>query len=117
LGKYEHAAKVFRRALAIRPNWQGSAFRLSMLYDGAEAAKMQDLEKLALAVEDNPFDSGLLLSLGMMLFFDGQFDRADLCFQNAARLGGSDEALIADFLPGAAGAGAAAPAKPRKVSF
>jgi hypothetical protein len=53
----------------------------------------------------------------MMLFFDGQFDRADLCFQNAARLGGSDEALIADFLPGAAGAGAAAPAKPRKVSF
>jgi hypothetical protein len=117
LGKYEHAAKVFRRGLAIRPNWQGSAFRLSMLYDGAEAAKMQDLEKLALAVEDNPFDSGLLLSLGMMLFFDGQFDRADLCFQNAARLGGSDEALIADFLPGAAGAGAAAPAKPRKVSF
>jgi tetratricopeptide (TPR) repeat protein len=116
MGQYENASKAFRRGLALRSNWQGTAFRLSTLYDGAEAAKTQHIEKLALAVEDNPFDSGLLMTLGIELFFDGQFDRAELCFQNAARLGGGDEALVADFLPGAKASGAPA-AKPRKVSF
>lgn len=116
MGQYENASKAFRRGLALRSNWQGTAFRLSTLYDGAEAAKTQHIEKLALAVEDNPFDSGLLMTLGIELFFDGQFDRAELCFQNAARLGGGDEALVADFLSGAKAGGAPA-AKPRKVSF
>lgn len=115
MGHYQNAAKAFRRGLAIRPNWQGSGFRLATLYGGVDAAKSQDIDKLALAVEENPFDSGLLMTLGLMLYFDGQFDRAELCFQNAARLGGSDEPLLADFLrnadPGAV------PAKPRKVSF
>ncbi len=117
MGQFENASKALRRGLALRSNWQGTAIRLSTLYDGAEAAKTQHIEKLALAVEENPFDSGLLMTLGVELFFDGQFDRAELCFQNAARLGGGDEALVADFLPGAKPVGAPAPAKTRKVTF
>jgi len=117
MGQFENAAKALRRGLALRSNWQGTALRLSTLYDGAEAAKTQHIEKLAQAVEENPFDSGLLMTLGVELFFDGQFDRAELCFQNAARLGGGDEALVADFLPGVKPAGAPAPAKTRKVTF
>lgn len=117
MGQYAQASKAFRRGLALRSNWQGTAFRLETLYDGAEAVKTQHIEKLALAVEENPFDSGLLMTLGVELFFDGQFDRAELCFQNATRLGGSDEALVADFLPGAKPAAAPAPGKSRKVTF
>lgn len=114
MGQYANAAKAFRRGLAIRSNWQGTTLRLDALYDGATAAKTQHLEKLAQAVESNPFDAELLEVLGIELFFDGQFDRAELCFSRAVQLGGDSERLLADFLPGSKPA--AAP-RARKVSF
>ncbi len=112
--QYENAAKAFRRGLSIRSNGPGTAFRLATLYDGDNATKIQHLEKLAKAVEANPFDANLLTVLGIALFFDGQFDRAELCFSRAVQLGGDADRLLTDFLPGPKPAGASAS---QKISF
>jgi hypothetical protein len=98
LGRYEKAATAFRRGLQIRSDWRGTPFRLDDLYGGAAVAKTQHVETLARAVDANPFDADLLLVLGMMLFFDGQQDRALVFFGRAAQLGANEDHLLDDFL-------------------
>ena len=98
LGRYEKAAAAFRRGLNVRSDWRGTPFRLDDLYGGAAVAKTQQIETLAGAVEANPFDADLLLVLGMMLFFDGQADRAAVFFARAAQLGANEDHLLDDFL-------------------
>ncbi len=87
LGQYEAAASAFRRGLALRSNWRGTPFRLEDLYGKAPLPKNAHIEKLAMAVEDNPFDADLLFVLGLQLFFDGQADRAGVFLTRAAQLG------------------------------
>jgi tetratricopeptide (TPR) repeat protein len=100
LGQYENAAKAFRRGLLVRSSWRGSPIRLDAVYGPAgTAAKVQHLERLAEAVEVNSFDSDLLLVLGVMLFFDGQVDCAELCFSRVSQLGGDSQGLLSDFVP------------------
>jgi tetratricopeptide (TPR) repeat protein len=109
IGQYESAAKAFRRGLGLRSNWRGAALRLDTIYGGADLPKMQHLANLAKAVEDNPFDSDLLLVLGLVLYFDGQIDRAQLCFSRLSQLGGDDDRLLSDLKPQPKPAGAADP--------
>jgi hypothetical protein len=116
LGQFDSAAKAFRRGLTVQSNWRGSALQLDALYGHGAIVKEQHLEELAKAVEDNPLDADLLLTLGMELYFDGQRDRAELCFARAVQLG-ADSQLLIDFLPQPKPAGAAdAPAR-GKISF
>lgn len=120
LGQYENAAKAFRRGLLVRSGWRGSPFRLDTLYGaGGNAIKVQHLESLAEAVETNPFDADLLLVLGVALLFDGQVDRAELCFSRVTQLGGDSQRLLGDLLPQPKPAGALdPPAKATgKISF
>ena len=121
LGQYEYAAKAFKRALLIRDDWRGSPFRLSELYVDSPIAKTQHLENLAAAVEENPFDGDLLLTLGLELYFDGQRERAAVFLSRVAQFGG-DEAPIKYFLQqpkpdGAPDQPPAKPARPGKVVF
>jgi hypothetical protein len=99
LGSYESAAKAFRRALAIRPDWSASPFRLQDLYGAGALSKTAHLEGLAAAVEANPFDSELITVLAIELYFDGQRERAELFFVRAAQLGANDDRLLAAFVP------------------
>jgi tetratricopeptide (TPR) repeat protein len=119
LGQYASAAKAFRRGLVVRSSWRGSPIRLDTLYGPAgQQIKIQHLEALAQAVESNPFDAELLLVLGMSLYFDGQNDRAELCFGRVTQLSGDGQQLLRDFLPPPGPAGATPPAKPSgRVSF
>jgi hypothetical protein len=117
LGQYENAAKTFRRGLKIRSDWTDSPFRLDQIYGGARLAKTQHLENLAKAVEANPLDVNLLLTLGMQLFFDGQRDRASVFFARAAQLGGNEDRLLNDFLPRPAPAGEAQQLGAAKIVF
>jgi hypothetical protein len=98
LGQYDSAARAFRRGLLVRSDWNGSPFRLDQLYDNAPLAKTHHLEDLARAVEANPFDSDLLLILGMQLFFDGQPDRSRVFLARSAQLGGNENRLLDNLL-------------------
>ena len=119
LGQYPNAAKAFRRGLTLRNDWRDSPFRLEALYVDAPISKTQHLENLAKAVEDNPFDADLLLTLGLELYFDDQKDRAAVFLSRVAQFGG-DENLIKYFLQAPKPAGvpdAAAPRAGGKVVF
>jgi hypothetical protein len=117
LGQYENAAKAFRRGLKIRSDWTGSPFRLDQIYGDGRLAKTQHLENLAKAVEANPLDANLLLTLGIQLFFDGQRARASVFFARAAQLGGNEDRLLNDFLPKPAPTGAAEQRGAAKIVF
>ncbi len=98
LGQYEAAAKAFQRGLRLRPEWADSDFELGPLYGANHLAKLSHREGLAQAIEQNPLDAGLLLTMGAMLYFDGQKERSRLFFQRSAQLGGNDSHLLDGFL-------------------
>lgn len=116
MGQYDTALKSFRRALKVRGDWTDSAFRLNQLYEDDQISKTAHLENLAKAVEANPLDAGLLTTLGIELYFDGQRDRAGVFFARAAQLGGNEDQLLNALLtqPGPKGA-EAKPANPKVV--
>jgi hypothetical protein len=120
-GDYESAVKVFRRGLKVRGDWSDSPFRLDDLYGDDRIAKTARLEGLAKAVEANPFDSTLLVALGMLLYFDGHPDRAEVFFARAAQLGANGDRLLDAFLPHPGPEGApppqGAPRADGKVAF
>ena len=117
LGQFDSAMKAFRRGLRIRPDWTDSEFRLDQIYGADRLAKTTHLENLAKAVEANPFDSDLLIALGMQLYFDGQRDRASLFFARAAQLGGNEDRLLNDFVPKPGPAGAPKAEHAAKIVF
>jgi len=94
-GRYEMAAKAFRRGLGLDPAWPRSGFRLNELYNANLRAKATHLEALAVASENDPNNADLLFLLGICLFFDGHRDRAAPFFERVAQLAGP-----ADYLRG-----------------
>jgi len=120
-GRYENAAKAFRRGLKIRSDWSDSPLRLEQLYGPGKLAKTAHLENLAKAVEANPLDSELLIALGMQLFFNGEAQRSEVFFARASQLGANDDRLLDHFLPHPGPAGAGKPDNPArqagKVAF
>jgi tetratricopeptide (TPR) repeat protein len=101
LGNYASATKSFRRALSLDENWWDSPLKLSKLY-GQKAdqkqARLDHLESVAEAVEQNPQDANLLTLLGLHLFFDDQQQRALTFFQRAEQLGANDTGELDRFL-------------------
>ncbi len=113
MGQYESAAKAFKRGLQVRGDWRGTPLRLDDLYADAQISKTQHLEELAKAIEINPFDSNLLLAMGLELYFDGQPERAKVFLSRVAQFGG-DEKLLEKFLQQPKPAGAPDPPRERK---
>jgi hypothetical protein len=92
-GRYEMAAKAFKRGVGLDPAWPRSGFRLNELYNANQRAKAAHLEALAAASEKDPNNGDLLFLLGISLFFDGQRDRSTPFFERAAQLAGQGDHL------------------------
>ncbi len=75
-GRYDLAARAFRRAKAIDAEALGVKLLLDDLYGDTAVAKTAHYDSLARAALAEPDRSDLLLVLGMMLHFDGQPERA-----------------------------------------
>lgn len=98
MGRYDHAARSFKRGISLAPHWADSGFRLDQLYGGGgQVAKAAHLEALAQAGLKGP-GSDLMFLLGVMLYFDGQAERAKPFFVRAQELAGGDDEHIAGFL-------------------
>jgi len=115
LGRYDAAARSLKRGLLLSPQWADSGFQLDALYGDAGLAKAAHIEALAQESLRAPSADTLFL-LGVMLYFDGQAERALPSFQRARELAGGDDAHLDGFLrklqPQAPGDEAPAPAAP-----
>jgi len=98
LGKYDQAAKAFRRGLDLDPTWPQSGFRLEALYGQNRAAQGAHLDALAKAAEDNPRSADLLFLVGIQLYFGGQLERSQQFFERAAALAGPQAQHLDGFL-------------------
>jgi len=97
LGRYDAAAKMFRKALEMDPNWAASGFRLASLYGDNQLSKGAHLDALAQAVTKGQ-NSDLLFLLGLVLFADEEPDRARPFLLRARDLNVGDAGHIAGFL-------------------
>jgi hypothetical protein len=86
LGRYEQAAKMLKRGLALDPGWPKSGFKVADLYGRNALAKNAHVDAMARAANLDPSDADLLFLLGVWLHFDGQPDRAAPFFKRAAQL-------------------------------
>jgi tetratricopeptide (TPR) repeat protein len=93
MGKYEPAAKAFKRGLEIDPDWADSDFRLTEIYGADDAAKKATEDALARAVNGEPNNGDLALLLGIHYYFDGKKDQAVTLLERASKVGGNDSAL------------------------
>lgn len=98
LGRYEPAAKALKKGLTLDPEWPRSQFRLEDLYGDNRVVKAAHREALATDATAQPDDSDLLFLLGVVLYFDGQPDRARPFFQRAQDLNPADSGHVAAFL-------------------
>ena len=85
-GRYELAARVFRRAAAIDERALEARFTLDDLYRDAVEAKSSHYDSLARAAFAEPERADLLYVLAMMLHFDGDRERAAAFFAAARDL-------------------------------
>jgi tetratricopeptide (TPR) repeat protein len=97
LGRYDAAAKAFRRALTLDPDWPKSKFRNNEIYGGNQIAKKAHMDALAQAATKEPNDADLLFLVGLYLHFDGESQRAKPFFQKAGQLAGGDDAHLRVF--------------------
>ncbi|MGQ9575671.1 MAG: tetratricopeptide repeat protein [Thermoguttaceae bacterium] len=100
IGRYEAAAKAFKRGLEIEPDWAVSDFRLESLYGANEADKAAHFERLAEAAARQAPNADLLFVIGVCLHFDGQAQRALAFFRRAAQLAGANRTHLKGFLKG-----------------
>ena len=98
LGRYEAAAREFKRGLELDPNWARSDFRLADLYGDQGKAKTAHLDAMAKAADAKFESSDLLFLIGLYLHFDGQVERAKPFFQRADQLVGGNAAYLKAFL-------------------
>lgn len=97
LGRYDAAARSFKRGLVLDPNWVGSGFRLDTLYADNGLAKAAHIEALAQEAARAP-SSDVMFLLGLMLYFDGQPEQARPLFVRSRELAGGNDAHLGGFL-------------------
>lgn len=97
LGRYDAAAREFKRGLEIDPDWPRSDFRLTDLYGEKSKAKTAHLDAMAKAAEAKSGNADLLFLIGVYLHFDGQTERARPFFQRAAELARGNPAHLNAF--------------------
>ena len=86
LGRYDQAAKMLKRGLALDPAWPKSGFKVADLYGRNALAKNAHVDAMAQAANLDPSNADLLFLLGVWLHFDGQQERAAPFFKRAAQL-------------------------------
>ena len=99
LGQFDRAARIFKRAVAMKPSLQRGGFALTELYQNNQIAKHAHLETLAKAAWNHARDDDLLFLLGLFLHYDGQIDRANNFFRKALELAGPRRSHLLPFLP------------------
>ena len=97
LGRYDSAARSFKRGLAMDPNWANSDFRLDTLYNDNGLAKAAHIKALVQEAARAP-SSDILFLLGLMLYFDGQPEQARPLFVRSRKLAGGNSAHLDGFL-------------------
>lgn len=97
LGKYEQAAKAFRRGLDLDPAWPGSEFCLDDLYAGNGPTKAEHLAAMAKAADAAAEDGNVLFVLGIYHYFDDQPGRAGKFLISAARLDPANQPYLQGF--------------------
>jgi hypothetical protein len=97
MGRYETAARSLKRGIALSPDWAQSPFRLDQLYGANGLAKAAHVEALAQEALKAPSSDAMFL-LGVMLYFDGQKERAEPFLVRARELAGGDDAHLDGFL-------------------
>jgi tetratricopeptide (TPR) repeat protein len=97
LGRYDTAARSLKRGLGLQPNWAASGFRLGTLYADNGLAKAAHIEALAQEALRAP-SSDVLFLLGVMLYFDGQGERARPFLVRSRELAAGDDAHLDGFL-------------------
>lgn len=95
--RFDSAIKTCRRAVEVEPEYVHSGFQLSALYGENLAPKNSHLETLASRALDNSEDAVPILLLGVMVYFDGDQQRADRFFRAAAPIIGHADSIIETF--------------------
>lgn len=96
--RFDQAVTAFRNGMAADPSYIHSGFRLDDLYAINPGDKTEHFDALAAAAIARPNDAPLLFSLGVLLHFDGQLDRAEKFFARASSLSPVEERYARSFL-------------------
>lgn len=97
LGRYDQAAKMFRKALEMDPEWPETGFQLASLYGDNQLSKGAHLDALVQAVTKGQ-NADLLFLLGLVLFADDEPARARPYLVRARDLNIGADAHIDAFL-------------------
>lgn len=97
-GDYQNSLDAYLMALEISRDVRQPGFQLDDLYRGNMLDKLEHVNRLAEAALNAPEDGGLLMLVGLTLFYDQQPDRARTFFRSAAELGGPHVAYVGWFL-------------------
>ncbi len=92
VGQYRLAAKALKIAVELDPEFIKAAFQLDDLYGPNRLAATSHLEMLAQEAMEQPENGDLLFLVGMMLYADGEPERARKFFRRAVQLGGPEAA-------------------------
>jgi len=114
VNQYRTATRALKIALELDAQYVKSEFRLEDIYRNNHLAKESHLETVANKALASPDDADLLFLVGMMLYADGEYERAYRFLGRAAQLGGPEAArLLAPLLEAAAPAEVVPPAPDR----
>lgn len=97
-GDYENSLLAYLMALEISKTIQQPGFRLDDLYRGNMLDKVAHIDRLAEASLNRPDDGGLLMLVGLTLYYDQQIDRSMGFFRSAAELEGPQSLYASWFL-------------------
>lgn len=112
VNQYRLAAKALRIAVELDPEYIKGQFRLDDLYGENGLAQTTHLETLANSAIKNPDNADLLFLVGMMLYANGEPERAQKFLTKAAQIGGPEAARLINPLLGNAAPAENVPAQP-----
>jgi hypothetical protein len=98
VNQYGQAASVFRRALMLNDDTSRNGFQLSDLYVDGEAAKNSHLESLAGEALGATVSADAYFLIGITLHYNGEQQRAQKFFQQAAVMSSEDGQLVKAFM-------------------
>lgn len=96
---YDLALNYFLMALEVEASSARPGFSLEDMYRGNKLTKDSHLEDLSDAALRQPEDGGLVMLVGLTLFYDGQMARAQEFFRRASEMPGAHQAYTRLFLP------------------
>lgn len=80
--KLDKAKKYLEQSLNLKPDYATAHFLLATIY-AREGKTREMIQRLVLAKQSAPFDSGLAFQLGLIYYQNGQFENARIEFERA----------------------------------